>query len=108
MAKPVVEAEPDPKEDGDVIDQLNNMSDAQLMEKVGLASRLAEVKTDLKEAKGLEGKAREMVAERIEKMLTPQIHGGDIKYAVQDAKRATAPKGKTTPTSMVADSGRWD
>lgn len=108
MAKVSTEVEPDPAADGDIIDSLSKMNDAQLLTKFGLQSKLDKAKADLKEAKGLTGKAREIVAERIESLLAPHMYGDEIGHAIDSAKRQTAPKGKTTPTSMVEASGRWD
>lgn len=107
MAKTPTDAEPDEGADGDIIDQLNGMSDARLLEKFGLKSRLEEAKADLKEAAGLKGKARELVVEKIEKLMAPDLHPHDVKYAVSDAKRQAAPK-KTTPNSMLTETGAYD
>lgn len=89
----------------DIIDQLLAMDDTALGSKFGFTQKLEAAKEDLKEAATLKGDARESVVERINSMLTPNIYPDDIGYAVKNAKRKEALKGKTTPASLASDCG---
>ena len=69
------------------IKNLVGKSDEELLELLGYASKVEEFKENLAAADKLEGKAREKVEERIEKMFTPHVYPDEIKWAIEDATR---------------------
>lgn len=78
----------DNKGETDYITMLGGMDDAGLMKKMGLEDKLDEAKAAIQEMQGLTGKAREEAQERLKRMFEPSIYPGEMKYIVEDAKRA--------------------
>lgn len=64
----------------DLIDQLSNMSDAELLKRVGLADKLEGFKQDLERAKALSGRPRARINEAIDKAINPK----PASYIVED------------------------
>jgi len=77
-------------EDKPTPEALLKLSDAELMQLLGMDKTLNEVKTAMQEASKLTGKAREYILERLDRMFTPNVYPHDFKYMVEDAKRKNA------------------
>jgi hypothetical protein len=69
------------------IKDLKTKSDAELLELLGYTNKLAEFKTNIAEADKLTGKARELVEQRVQDMMTPNVYPTEIKWAIEDATR---------------------
>lgn len=89
-------------ENTNTIEGLMKLSDAQLMDVLGMSRRLAQVREDLTEMSKLTGKARELAEEKVERLLTPDISESSFRWALQDAQNEAKPK--TAKAAYESDS----
>lgn len=87
----------------DIITELKGLDDAALSTRLGYDKKLSEFKSDIELADGLKGDARKNVADKIDRMLSPNIYPEEIKWAVQREQRKEAKA--TTPDSVLSDCG---
>lgn len=69
------------------IAELKAMDDAKLLEVLGFQQQVDQFKAQIAEADSLKGDAREKVEEEIQRMFTPHVYPGDLKYSIERAKR---------------------
>jgi hypothetical protein len=74
-------------EDNPTAEALLKLSDAELMEILGMNRQLKEAKENLAELSKLTGKAKEFADERIARMLTPDVRATEFSWILEDAKR---------------------
>ena len=69
------------------LSDLQKMNDQELLELLGFSERVDKFKEQLSETAKLPPKQKTFVEERIQRMLTPNIYGDELEWAIQDAKR---------------------
>lgn len=70
------------------IEEMAGKSDAELQALLGIDKKVKAFREALEEAKGLKPEGRKAVEDRLERMLTPNVYPEDLKYAIEQAKRA--------------------
>lgn len=87
MAEPQESPAREAAEDDPSVATLAALSDAELMDVLGLSQTLKTAKKNIGEMQKLTGKALEYANERVARMLTPNVYPNDFSYIVEDAKR---------------------
>lgn len=74
-------------EDNPTPENLLKLSDAELMDILGMTRQLKEAKKNLAEMTKLTGKAKEFAEERLSRMLTPNVNASEFSWILEDARR---------------------
>lgn len=74
-------------EDNPTPENLLKLSDAELMDVLGMTRLLKEAKKNLTEMTKLTGKAKEFAEERLARMLTPDVRASEFSWILEDARR---------------------
>lgn len=83
------------------IKDLAKKSDEELLEVFGFKDKVAAAREEIQKMDKLEGKAREIAEERIERMFEPHVYPDEFKWIREDAERAA--KRKQTGKEALAD-----
>ena len=83
----------------DVIDQVQNLDDAQFMELFGINQMVKNMQTSVKEMASMSGKAREVAERKLRNALTPDVDANRLSWIIDDAKYAE----KGSPADVCCD-----
>lgn len=78
----------------DKLSELAAMTDEELSKVIGLTKKLDDAREELAEMDKLDGEARKIALERVEKMFQPNIYPDEFKWIKDDAVREAARKTK--------------
>lgn len=81
------------------LEELAGLDDQETLELLGFAEKADAFKKKIEEARKLKPSQKAYVEERINKMLTPNIYGDEVDWAIRDAKR----KEQTGKEAMADD-----